>query len=139
MCTFRGILILLLALLFLPCCHFRLHSTPLGIDNGISEDGGNVRVRVRRETLASPGVAEGLKFLGTVLEISGRAGDLPEQRLGILWVSMTKCWYRILHRKSKAWGFHSAIFHRFLDWLGSQENLNSVTLTCLFASLFPHF
>jgi hypothetical protein len=82
-----------------------------------------MEVRVRRDTLASPGVAKGLKFLGTVLEVSGRAGDLPEQRLGILWVSMTKCWYRILHRKSKAWG----------------ENLTSFTLTCLFTSLFPHF
>ena len=30
-------------------------------------------------------------------------------------------------------------FSHLSDWLGSQENLNSVTLTCLFASLFPHF
>ena len=67
--TFRGILILLLALLFLPCCHFRLHSTPLGIDNGISEDGGKVRVRVRRDTLAATGVAEDLELLETALEV----------------------------------------------------------------------
>ena len=67
MCTFRGILILLLALLFLPYCHFRLHSTPLGIDNGISEDGW--KNRVRGDTLAATGVAEGLELFETALEV----------------------------------------------------------------------
>ena len=95
--TFRGILILLLALIFLPCCHFRLHSTPLAIDNWTSEDGGYGKERYL-----------GFARRGGRLKVFGNSiwpsRDLPEQRLGILWVSMTKCWYRILHRKSKAWG-----------------------------------